>query len=130
VNCYLILSKVTHWYDRIRGLILVQANFGVIISIEKVYSGVCKYMNWDLTAEWSAAKSVPDEVLVWRLAAGFNPPGDSNRTRSLHGVRRLAMRCIPPGGSNSISGVLKRWHLAVGADPPGGGCYVCMFWGA
>jgi len=39
VNCYPILSKATHWYDRIRGLILVEANFGDIISIEKVYSG-------------------------------------------------------------------------------------------
>ena len=55
--------------------------------------------------EWSVEKLVPDEVLVWRLAAGFNSPGDSNRTRNLHGGRRLAMRCILPGGNESNSGV-------------------------
>jgi len=55
--------------------------------------------------EWSVEKSVPDELLVWRLAAGFNPPGDSNKIGNLHGGRRLAMRCIPPSGSENISGV-------------------------
>jgi len=62
-------------------------------------------MYGDLTVEWSVEKSIPDEVLVWRLAAGFNLPGDSNRTGNLHGGRRLAMRCISPGGSESSSGV-------------------------
>jgi len=65
--------------------------------------------------EWNVEKSIPDEILVWCLAAGFNPPGDSNRTGNLHGGRRLAMRCIPPSGSESSNGVQSvvawRWGL-------------------
>jgi len=54
-------------------------------------------------------------------------PGDGNRTGNLHGLRRLAMRCIPPGGSESISGVQCVGAWRWGADLPGGGWYVCVF---
>jgi len=58
-----------------------------------------------LTAEWSVEKSVPSGVLIWRLVAGSNPPGDSSRIAKLPSWMRLAMRSIPPGGSESNSGV-------------------------
>jgi len=56
---------------------------------------------WRLTAEWSVDKSVHDEVLIWRLAVGSNPPGGSNSTGDLYSGRRLAVRGIPLGGSET-----------------------------
>jgi len=56
---------------------------------------------WRLTVEWSVDKSTPDEVLIWRLAVGSNPPGDSSSTGDLYSGRRLAVKGIPPGGSEN-----------------------------
>jgi len=55
--------------------------------------------------EWGVEKFVPDGVLIWRLAAGFNPPGDSSSTGDLHSGGRLAVRGIPPSGRENSSGV-------------------------
>jgi len=46
----------------------------------------------ELAVEWSVAKPVQFGVLVWRLAAGFNPPSDSSIPKGLYVVRRLVMR--------------------------------------
>jgi len=53
--------------------------------------------------EWSVDKSAPDEVLLWRLATGSNPAGDSSSTGDLYSGRRLAVRGIPPGGNENSS---------------------------
>jgi len=55
--------------------------------------------------EWSVEKSVSNGVLIWRLAAGFNPPDESSSTGGLHSGRRLAVRGIPPGGRENSSGI-------------------------
>jgi len=56
---------------------------------------------WRLTTEWSVDKSVHDEVLIWRLAVGSNPPGGSNSIGDLYSGRRLTVRGILPGGSEN-----------------------------
>jgi len=55
--------------------------------------------------EWSVEKSASDEVLIWRLAMGSNPPSDSSSIRDLYSGRCLAVRGISPSGSENNSRV-------------------------